>query len=220
MAVTGTELVAEIRTTSDLQASRFCTDAELLLMANEVLAELYDVLVMSREGYFQTSATLTLTNNASNLPADFYKELAVTTGTAPNLTNVPPLESLADRVNVQGPRYWIGSRVITFYPVNVVPPGPVTLDYVPNCPVLVAADAMPVDMERFREYIAVGAAIKVKTKRAQDASLLIGRLGLLRSRIIAAVTGRKAGPKKVPMPLKEQGYRNAWFGNRYNRFGF
>ena len=220
MAVTGAELVAEIRTTSDLQASRFCTDAELLLMANEVLAELYDTLVMAREGYFQTSATLTLVNNASNLPTDFYKELAVTSGTAPVLANIPPLESLNDRVNANGPAYWIGSRVITFYPVNVVPPSPVTLDYVPNCPVLLTGDNMPVDMERFREYVVVGASIKVKTKRSQDASLLIGRLGMLKTRITAAVTGRKAGPKKVPMPLKEQGYRNGWFNNRYNRFGY
>lgn len=220
MPVLGSELVAEIRTTSDLQASRFCTDAELLLMANEVLAELYDMLVMSREGYFQTSTALTLVSGASNLPADFYKELAVTSGTYPNISNIPPLESLNDRVNVDGPRYWIGSRVITVYPTNVAVPTPVTLDYVPNCPVLVSGDAMPVDMERFREYIVVGAAIKVKTKRRQPAELLIGRLGMLKSRIVAAVTGRKAGPKKVPMPLKEQGYRNGWFNNRYNRFGY
>lgn len=220
MAILGSDLVAEIRTTSDLQASRFCSDAELLLMANEVMAELYDDLVMAREGYFQTSTVLTLVANASNLPGDFYKEIAVSSGTAPNDTNIPPLESFNDRNACLGPMYWLASRVITIYPTNIPPPAPVVLHYVPNCPVLALSDAMPVDMERYREYIVVGASVKVKTKRAQDASLLVGRMGVLHTRIIKSVTGRKAGPKKVPMPKSEQNYRSGWFDRRYGRYGF
>lgn len=219
MAVTTTELVAEVRTTSDLQQSRFCTDAEILLMVNEVLAELYDDLVMAREGYFQTSVTLTLASNASNLPTDFYKELSVSSGTAPNLVEILPLESYRDRMNCIGPRYWIASRVLTVYPLNVSPLLPVTLDYVPNCPVLADATNIPVDIERFREYLAVGASVKVKAKRKQDATDLLNRQGQLKARIIQSVTARTAGPKKVPMPAREQN-RYGWFNNRYNRYGY
>jgi len=208
MAVTGQDLVSEVRTTSDLQLSRFCTDAELLLMVNEALAELFDVLVMTRDGYFKISVPLTLdTNQQSNLPSDFYKELLVTAGVGAGLFEVLPLESYRDRLNCTEPRYHISSRVITLYPLSMVQP--VTLEYVPNCPVLGLTDPMPVDMERFREFVAVTASIKVKAKRKQDATDLLNRQGQLRQRAIAAVTGRNAGPKKVPMPIREQ--RTGWF---------
>jgi hypothetical protein len=176
-------------------------------MVNEALAELFDVLVMSRDGYFKTSTVLSMTNNSANLPSDFYKELLVTAGTGTALFEVLPLESYRDRLNCNEPRYWIGSRVITVYPLSMVQP--VTLEYVPNCPVLAADEAIPVDMDRFREYIAVSASIKVKAKRKQDASDLLDRLGKLRERVVSAVTGRSAGPKKVPMPAREQ--RTGWF---------
>lgn len=217
MSVTTSELVAEIRTTSNLQASRFCSDPELLLMANEVMAELFDDLVMAREGYFQTSATLTLVNNASNLPTDFYKEVGLFGGQYPNQYEILPLESYRDRLNCDTPKYWIASRVITVYPL--APVGPITLDYVPNCPVLADAENIPVELERFREYMAVGASIKVKAKRKQDSSDLMKRLGQIKARIIQSVTARKPGPKKVPMPAREQN-RYGWFNNRYNRYGF
>ncbi len=207
MSITGADLVAEIRTTSDLQQSRFCTDPELLLMANESMSELFDLLVMSREGYFKTSVELTLVDNASNLPSDFYKELLVTAGTGAGLFEILPLESYRDRLNVTEPRYHISSRVITVYPLSFVQP--VTLEYIPNCPVLESADPMPVDMERFREYVAVTASIKVKAKRKQDARDLLDRQAKLRERVVTAVTGRTAGPKKLAMPAREQRY--GWF---------
>lgn len=213
MAITGSDLVSEIRTTSDLQNSRFCTDTELLLMANEAMAELFDLLVMTREGYFKTSAELTMTDNASDLPSDFYKELLVTAGAGAGLYEVKPLESLRDALNCNEPRYHISSRAITVYPLSFVLP--ITLHYVPNCPVLEPDDPMPVEMERFREYIAVTASIKVKAKRKQDAQDLLNRQGQLRQRVITAVTGRNAGPKKVPMPDREQTER--WY-DRVRRY--
>ncbi len=209
MSITGQNLVDEIRSTSDLQRSQFCTDDELLLMTNEALSELFDLLVMTRDGYFKTSATLALTGSPAqaNLPTDFYKELLVTAGTGAGLFEILPLESYRDRLNCTEPRYHISSRVITVYPISMVQP--VTIEYVPNCPVLELADPMPVDMERFREYVAVCASIKVKAKRKQDANDLVGRLGQLRARVVTSVTGRNAGPKKVPMPQREQ--RTGWF---------
>lgn len=208
MPVTTTQLVAEIRTTSDLQASRFCTDPELLLMANEVLADLYDKLVSAREGYFQTSTPLTLVSNSSNLPEDFYKEIGLTGGTAPNLYNILPLESFNDRIFVDGLRYWIASRVITIYPITIAPVAPVTLTYVPNCPVLADAANIPVDLERFRRYIAVGASIIVKAKRNQPSTDLLRQMAILDARVTNMATGRKAGPKIVAMPASEQ--RGSW----------
>ena len=170
MPVTTTELVAQIRLTSDLKASRFWEDADILQATNDSLAELYDILVQAREGYFQTSALLALVSNSSNLPTDFYKELGLSAGNvdAHSAWRIPPLESFNDRFDSTG--YWIASRVLTVYPTNIAPPVPVTLTYVPNCPVLLLADPIPVDLERFREYLAVSVSIKIKNARAQDAT--------------------------------------------------
>ncbi len=212
MAVTTTELVAEVRSASDLQNSRFRTDPQILGYVNECLSDLYDTLVMTREGYFQTSVDLTLDadDNEANLPSGFYKELGLTCGSGDSKREILPLESFNDRNRCSDERYWIGSRVLTVYPQNVHPPSPVTLTYVPNCPVLTDGAAIPVDMERFREHIVVAAAIKIKTDRQQDAGNLIRRLERLDERVKNAVTGRKAGPKKVPMPAREQARSGYW----------
>ncbi len=220
MAIAASDLVAEVRTTSDLQNSRFRTDAQILGYVNECLADLYDTLVMAREGYFQTTEELAIdvaTGNADDLPCCFYKELGLTCGSGDSKYEIPPLESFNDRFRSCGPRYWIASRGLYIYPQNVAVPGPVTLTFVPNCPVLASDGNLPVDMERFREHIVVATSIKIKSDRQQDSSKLEKRLERLDMRVKNAVTGRKAGPKKVPMPAREQGrYGNPW-PNNYRR---
>jgi hypothetical protein len=86
----------------------------------------------------------------------------------------------------------------------------VTLDYAPNRPVLLAANPIPVDLERFREYLAVSAAIKIKTKRQQAADQLNLRLygpdgkSGIKGRVINMSRGRKSQPKSPAIPAHER----------------
>ena len=214
MPVTTTEIVAKTRVEADIVNTRWRTDADILDMVNSTLAELYDEIVMSREGYFQWSTELTLVSNSVNLPTDFKSHISLTSGTAPVLYEILPLESFKDRIGCEGPRFWIASRVLTVYPENIAPLLPVTLTYVPNAPVLLDAANIPVDMERFREYLEVGTAIKIQGQRGKDVGPLTLRMfgrdgkGGIHGRVIRSIVTRKAAPKIPSIPDSERfGYR-------------
>lgn len=151
------------------------------------------------------TATFTVTTPIPE--SRFYKELALCHGSGAAAREIPPLDTITDRNRVVTPHYWIQGETLSFYPAANVPAGPFTLDYVPNCPVLEDGDVLPTQLERFREFMEVGAAVKVQIKRQKDTSELERRQLALRQRVVSAVSGRKAGPKRIPMPAKEQ-YRH------------
>ena len=136
---------------------------------------------------------------------DFLKELGLSYGTGADLREIPPLPTLTDRGRVTTPHFWLAGDVLSFYPSTHLPSGPITLDYVPRCPVLVDGDVLPVELERFRDFIEVGSVIPIKAKRGMtdDVVSFTAKQQGIRTRIVASLAARKAGPRMIPMPAGE-----------------
>jgi hypothetical protein len=216
MAILASDIITASRTTSDLKQSQFLVDdPDLLGFLNDLLSELYDKFVIEKEGYFQTiGATLTFTGNLAPLPADFYKETSVYSGSIGSRCIVDPLDTWEERFRKCG--FWIMARNIMVFPENVAVASPMFIDYVPSCPVLAIGTAIPVELEKFTEWLKVGLAIKIKSARNQDYSLLQKTFDRLNDRIKKMATARKSSPKVPAIPSEVGRYTN----RLYSGFGF
>jgi hypothetical protein len=218
VAILTSDIIAFARTTSDLKLSRFLLDdPDLLGFLNDLIAELYDMFVIEKEGYFQSSATLAFTNNVATLPADFYKEISIWSGSASNPIPLPMLKTYGDRFFECGA--WISAESITFYPTNQAPPLPVTLDYVPICPVLTIGQAIPTELEKFVEWLKVGVTLKIKQARDKPAGDTQKTFERLTARITKMTTARKASPRVPAIPASEKN-NGFWWNKRRSFFPY
>ncbi len=216
MAILASDIIAFARTTSDLKLSRFLLDdPDLLGFLNDLISELYDMFVIDREGYFQSTATLTVTNNAATLPADFYKEISLWSGTATSPCPIDMLDSYEDRFTESGA--WISANNVTFYPVSHAVQQPVQLDYIPSCPVLTTATAIPQAMERFAEWLKVGLTIKIKSARNQEYAGFQKTFERLTQRIVKMTKSRRSPTRTPAIPESE---KRSVFGLRRVRYPF
>ena len=148
--------------------------------------------------------------------SDFQAELGCSYGIGANLREIPPLPTLTDRGRVSTPHFWLAGDVLTFYPATNLPTGPITLDYIPRCVVLQDGDILPVELERFRDFIETGAVVAIKAKRGmtEDVAAFTVKQQALRARIVTALAKRKAGPRPIPMPQEHHRsrltYRRGW----------
>jgi hypothetical protein len=218
VAILASEIIAFGRTTSDLKSSRFLLDdPDLLGFLNDLISELYDMFVIEREGYFQTSAILTVVNGVAALPTDFYKEISLWSGTTSNPIPIKMLDSYIDRFSDCGA--WISAKNVQFFPVSNPPANPVNIDYIPVCPVLAVGTAIPTEFEKFVEWLKVGLTIKIIDARKQQVSASMDRtFKRLTDRITKMATARKASPRVPAIPDSEK--RNGFWWNRRNRFPY
>lgn len=160
--------------------------------------------------------------NAAALPADFLKPLALQLELGNgNALPVEPLDSLNQRNSCETFKHWISDQRIYVYPERDVKVGPYTLDYCPRWTRLQITpfpNALLPEMEQFSDILEIGAAATAKLKRrmVEDAQALNAQQADMIRDAIAAIPGRKGGPKRIPMPTNErERFRG---GYRYWRF--
>lgn len=216
MAILASDIITFARTTSDLKLSRFLLDdPDLLGFLNDSVSELYDMFVIDREGYFQNTSTLTITNNVATLPTDFYKEISLWSGSAASPCPIDMLDSYEDRFTECGA--WISSTNVTFYPISHAVQQPVQLDYIPNCPVLLIGTAIPAAFEKFQEWLKIGLTIKIKSARDQEYTNFQKTFDRLTNRIVKMTKSRRSPTRTPAIPDSE---KRSVFGLRRVRYPF
>jgi hypothetical protein len=222
MSITGQDIIDEARAKSDLRKSQYYRDdPHLIGFANDAFRELYKIFVASKEGYFFSTTTLALTNNAATLPADFYKELLLSCGAAPNEQEIFRLKSYSRRLCDHG--FWIANNTLTIYPTNVaVPFQPVTFDYVPTCPAITQTTTIPAVFEAHNEFLVEHVTIKIMQGRRQEEAAVphVARLAELTIEAKQTSKGRTSGPHVPAIPVREQNRyrRNTWNPYRYGNY--
>lgn len=154
--------IAQIKTRckrrANMENSNFVSDAELFDLINEAYAELYDVLVAAYEHYFVSLTTVTLTAGTTtyNLPADFYKVLAVDFQTGGSWQPVLPL-SLSERGDSQA---------------AAIPAGSVRVRYIP-APTVFTTDVQTIDgISGWESLLITDVAIMMLEKEESDTTAL------------------------------------------------
>ena len=191
------ELRTDARRKADMEDDgNFISDAELTDYVNESIADLYDLMIDGETSQlFAKNAPILVQvgTNSYELPSDFYRltsiDLQVGGFYIPGipgdaretarLASNPPTE--------QHFKYFVrwdlttGRKFVFIYPE--IDENNLAIVYVPEAPTLVT-DTDPVDgPNRWHEYIAVDAAIKMLQKQEQDTTALEFRLRRLEARI-------------------------------------
>lgn len=206
MATSGDDLILAMRENSDNVNDNFIEDSQWLRLANEAIAWLYDLLVLTWQQYNVTkqpfALTTTNTLDLSALDGGFYKEVGVDwfpTGNTQVPVVVPPLDNFTDRDRANERRYFISQQTLTIYP-GFNYSGNYVLWYTPDPPVLADGTAtIPREMERWKEMITLKGAIMARIKKEQPTAELETRLTEQVKRIEVAASQRKAEPAQIPM---------------------
>lgn len=202
--VTLAELKRRARERADMENSDFIGDEELTTYVQKSAQELYDLLIKSSEDYAISTSSIALvaSQDAYDLPEDFYKLLGVDV----QLSNSKwrPLKKFmfAERNNgswgnltslrVAGPRYRLRGNSLVLSPIPTSSLQ-ARIWYAPLMPALAADDDTFQDQNGFDEYIVVDAAIKMKSKEESDVSELLVAKKALKERIEAMAANRDQG---------------------------
>ncbi len=209
--------LADLRTQSrqraDFEASTtstsFVPDAELNSYINLGIAELYDLILEANgDEYYSQPFTFTTATGVENypLPADFYRLEGVDAEVGGfKYTLFPfPFGERNRYANLTAPGWYRGARL--FYRLRVgeiffvpKPDGDyvVTLNYVPNPPILVADGDTFNFHGGWEEYVIVYAAIMMQIKEETDTAVLQLAKEQLKGRIRGAAPRRDDGMPEV-----------------------
>jgi hypothetical protein len=191
---------------SSSASTSFVPDSELNSYINNSLAELYDLIIEANgDEYYATAGTPFVTSSgvaAYSLPADFYRMAGVDAAVGGGTVSLFPFP-FAERNRYQdltSPGWFRGARLyyrlkkeqIVFAPI---PDGgyTITLQYIPNPPILVANGDVFNFHGGWEEYVIIDAAIKMLTKEESDVSVLLLEKQSLIGRIRAAAPSRDDG---------------------------
>lgn len=181
-------LRTRVRQRADIENDTHVSNTELDTYINDAITHVWDMLVMAAEpDYYRKTVTLTLVPNqlsyslATVFPdGDFYKIRQVYVQDGDRLRPIDPLQGMSVQPCV-APR---AAEVLT-------------IQYIPKATILVADGDTFDGVNGWEELVVVMAAIDVKTKREEDASLLSAKKVAMESRI-ASMAYRDAGsPQKV-----------------------
>lgn len=209
MATSLDDLIQAGLETADCEKSNNFSLTEKTRITNEALSSVYDLIVATWQDYFATSRnftlpstnTITLAAITGTTPTLIYKELGLTRTQDGYPQPIDPLPGYPARNDWNGGvrRYWLMGQDLSLWPQfnGVDHSGTYVLDYIPSCPVLVTNDSLPPEMERWKELITVGAAIKYMTKRRQSTVDLVAREQKLIAGINIASSSRKAEARKL-----------------------
>jgi len=222
------QTLAQIRTQAkyraDMQNSAFVTDPEWLNYINGCYAELYEFLVATYEDYYTIPTTLTIAKNFSyaSLPADFFKEVGVDLdlGGGQYVTLTKFQFNLRNIKNNSW--MYINGRPIVQYRIvgdrmEITPtdsaPGNYRMWYIPVFVPLVDDTDTTQSLQRWDDYIAVGAAIKALTKEESSTTHLDNELAALKVRIQSMAQNRDAGMPDVVQDIDMLNARQSgWWG--------
>lgn len=192
---------------ADMDNTTFVTDAQWRVHINSGLKELYDILVIGREGYFESEYTTTTVANQSDyaLPTDFMKLLDVDleiSGQGGEYYAVLPYSNSARNrlANVDGsttnyaaalPQYKLRGGNLRLLPV---PPAGLSLrlKYIPVVGELSddADELSDIVLDQWSEYIEMYAAIRAMMKEDRDVGYYQRDLAKMAQRIQAASLNR------------------------------
>lgn len=202
------DLKLRSREAADMVNSQFISDDELVRLINTSIQELYDVIIerfgsdyyVSPDPYeFTTSAT----NEAVDLPSDFYKCVGVDSAISGTMwTTVKPF-NFAERnkfsSHLNGSyyedshfRYRIMGNKIRFTP-ETNGNTKMRVWYIPTAPEL-CHDTDELDgVNGYEELVVIDAAIKMKDKEESDVSVLMARKQMMLNRLYTAADNRDIG---------------------------
>ena len=224
------DLIAEARQRANMENTQFVLDAEVTARINAALGELYDLIVMADESYYQRQASFALTSapptgsstatidptvvntsttNEINLPTDFYRMYGLDVTGAPAPVAVRKF-NFAER-----------NLVCRSWPTKTAREpardllrryqraGNTYTFYYTPVPTYLAAgsDALDAVMNPWWEYIAVAAAIDLLTKEESDHSALSAKKGEIAARVTAVAGGRDDEPDQIPDVTHRTGSR-------------
>lgn len=203
---------------SGLAYSSYVSEVTWTSWVNEVLSELYDIVIENYEDNVLSSDDISIVSNTDTyaLPDDFYKcagvdfYLGQITGAAPAYTLKRYMfaernmyRSVQPFFNITSPfgpilRYAIRGQNIVFMPVPQGL-GVIRLWYIPQFTTLALGGTLPSWlMNGWEQYIAYGAALKAVVKQDRDPSSLAGLKAEQKDRIIKASPQRDVGePPRV-----------------------
>ena len=193
---------------ADMVNSNYIRDPEWLTYINSSYAELYEFLTARYEDYYTITTTLTVSsgNGSTPLPSDFYKcmgvDLALGGGTYVTLTKF----NFNSRNIKNNSWMYLNGRPVVQYRIvggnlDLTPtdsaPGQYRLWYVPTFTPLVDDTDTTDSIQRWDDYISVGAAIKALTKQGLPTQHLDMELAALKTRINDMAQNRDAGMPDV-----------------------
>lgn len=189
MGISLSQLKTKCRQRSDQENSTHVGEDELTGYLNDSILKFYDLVNSVDATYFEeqdTSITTDGTNDAYDLPSDFYKLLSVDAQIGGEWKNVDKFSRSTRNHDASGSTvsefsYRIRKDKIIF---NPKPQSGISirLNYVPQPTVLSDADD-EFNFTQFTEFIVVDTAIKMKDKEESDVTLLLSDRTDLEDRI-------------------------------------
>lgn len=178
MSVLVSDLILQVRQRADMVNSNFCTDDEILGYLNQAHQDAYQAVVKASEGYFATSAPLTVTGETAALPDDCWKVLGIdheynsrtVTMRRFNFADRNQVKSLPGSWRIQGYsrfRYCLTANNVRFQPVPDAPFA-ATLWYVPYTPNLVAGGTLDFPVAQWDCYLIDTATAVCVAKEERD----------------------------------------------------
>lgn len=209
-----TDLIQQVRWTTNMENSQFITDAEFIYYINGSMRELDDMLIAKNEDYRLTkTAPITISNNqAIPLPADFDELRGVDFyfPAAPQPWVTLKQFSLPERNRFNFPllQTMYGMPLLHYMLqdgyVDIAPEascqGTYRLLYTPALPVLVDGyDTIPyyLDNRTWSDYIVCDVAIKALNKQQEDPTAFMAAKEAMKKRVESLAGKRDAGAPKV-----------------------
>lgn len=161
--VTVSDVITRAKRRADMVNTDFVTDAEWLEYFNEAYTEFYDELVMLFQNYFVAEDFLTI-NNANpkvDLPADFYKILAMEFEVGSG--SYIPIQPFNE-----------GDRNAFVSPATSLPSGTIRIRYVPNPQQFIVTDSFDA-VSGWENIIVTDMAIMALDKEESSTSTLEAR---------------------------------------------
>ncbi len=224
MPISAADLEADARRDSDTQRTRFVTSDDFLGWANDALRSLWKLIDFAKQPHFcervdfqiTSGNEITIEDALDDEDARFEREVAIEKSPdTSSACSVFPLDSFHERLTTHEFKYWLSGRDISFWP-RAAALGSYRMYYVGSCPQLVEAEeeeetsTLPVEFERFREYITAYMARKAIMKRKQDTAAIDVTIRDLSAQVNIAASNRRAEPRKIPMPRSERRARRDW----------
>lgn len=122
-------IIANARIHADQRDANFITDAECILLLNQIIPDFYDLLLSIDDNYYISEYDFPISSALGQnytLPADFYKIVGVDFQTAPGNQRITLFP------------YNEAERNISFTQAEAIPSGQIVLMYVPVAPTFTA----------------------------------------------------------------------------------
>lgn len=192
MATTLATLRTRAQQRADMESFGGVASTEWTTFINEAYAELWDMVIAACGDHFVSSADFTVTATAGTitLPADCYKVVGVDAD--PGTDNERPVRQFdwASRNRQSSVRYRLMGSLIYFEPRNDSA-GSYRLWYTPGHTALAGeSDTISTLLERWEEYIVIGAAIRGLKKKELDTTDLERDRARVAARVATMATFR------------------------------